>query len=635
MQKEVKYGTELHGKIVAAIRQRRDLSQRKMSERYEEWNRVEKEMVSYQPAKEVERRAKDRKGESDFTQLKIPYSYGMMLTSHTYYSGVFMGRDTIHQVQGLHGEGQNQVLAHEALMNYQVSAGKHRSKYFVWLLDVAKYGVGILGDYWDKELRQIAEIVEEPVDNDGVLAPGRTEKRKQTRRVTGFEGNKVYNVRPFDFFPDPRVSLMNFQEGEFCGRQIQVGWNMVVKGAEAGKYFNLEALRSNNKGGATANSDTNYGYGETGDNAALIEKLKRNNFLLDITKDKNYVLLTEMCVEIIPKDWDLGESGYPEKWVFTLGNDDVLIGAQPLGLLSDRFPFSVLEREVDGHGLTSRGLPSVAYPLQQTMDWLANSHFYNVQKTLNNELLVDPSRITMADLKDPKPGKLVRLRPAAYGTNPKDAVHQLSMYDQTRGHLGDMKLVEALFQRVFGISESMMGAQANGGRKTATEVRSATSFGINRLKTDTEFFSATGWSELTQALVQNNAQLYSGEKKFRIAGSNIMAGQEQAFIDVNPEALAGFYEVMPVDGTLPIDRFALSNLWKEILMGARHLPPQIQQGYDWAGIFAWTSKLSGLKNIDTFAVEQPAMMPDGEIQAEAQAGNLVPSNQIPQPLGEI
>ena len=107
MQKVIEYGTEQHGKIIAAIRQRRDLSQRKMSERYEEWNRVEKEMVSYQPAAEIERRAKNRKEQSDFTQIKIPYSYGMMLTSHTYYTGVFMGRDVVHQVQGLHGEGQN------------------------------------------------------------------------------------------------------------------------------------------------------------------------------------------------------------------------------------------------------------------------------------------------------------------------------------------------------------------------------------------------------------------------------------------------------------------------------------------------------------------------------------------------
>ena len=40
-----------------------------------------------------------------------------------------------------------------------------------------------------------------------------------------------------------------------------------------------------------------------------------------------------------------------------------------------------------------------------------------------------------------------------------------------------------------------------------------------------------------------------------------MAGQESEFVNVSEEELAGFYEMIPVDGTLPIDRFALSNLW--------------------------------------------------------------------------
>ena len=622
-QKVIQAGTEQHTKLVRAILDRKKLSKSKMEERYAEWDRVEKEMVSYIPAADAERKAKNSAGVSDYTQIKIPYSYGMMLTSHTYYSSVFLGRSPIHQVQGLHGEGQQNVLAHEALMNYQVSKGGHIPYYMVWLLDVAKYGVGFIGTFWDKEETQIARLEEVPMENSGIIVPGRTTVKKFSERVTTFEGNKCYNIRPFDAFPDPRVALMNFQQGEFFGRQVQVGFNSIIKGEAQGRYFNVSELVKKNKAGR----GTDGGWGEQGDNPALVEKSRRESLVLNIAKDKDYVMLTEMFIELSPKDWGLGESTYPEKWVFTLANEELLIGCQPLGLFHGKFPFGVLEREVDGHGLSSRGLPTIAQPLQNTMDWLANSHFYNIQKALNNEYVVDPTMVHVRDFEDPRPGKMIRLRPAGYGKDVRTAIHQLTQVDYTRTHLQDMKIIEGLFQKTFGINENLMGALNTTGRKTATEVRSSSSFGINRLKTDAEFFSATGWSQLSQMFVQNNQQLYSSEMKFRIAGNNI-TGKE--FIDVNPQALAGMYDIITVDGTLPIDRFAQAQLWKEIVGSAASMPPEIGMKYDWAGIFGWMAKLAGLKNIDMFEKQIPQVetMPDAQIAQQAQAGNIVPTNQV-------
>ncbi len=623
-QKVIEAGTEQHTRLVRAVRDRKLLSKRKMEERYTEWDRVEKEMVSYIPAADAERKEKNRQGKSEYTQIKIPYSYGMMLTSHTYYSSVFLGRSPIHQVQGLHGEGQENVLAHEALMNYQVNKGGHIPYYMVWLLDVAKYGVGILGTFWDHEEAQVARLEETQVTNAGIIVPGRTQIKKTSQRVTTFEGNRCYNVRPFDWFPDPRVALMNFQDGEFCARQVQVGFNSILKGEDQGRYFNVKELIRRNKSGT--GEDT--GWGEQGDNQALTEKLHRESLVMNITKDKDYVMLTEMAIEISPKDWGLGESTYPEIWMFTVANDDLLIGCQPLGLFHNKFPFAVLEREVDGHGLSSRGLPTIAQPLQNTMDWLANSHFYNIQKSLNNEYIVDPTMVRVQDFADPRPGKMIRLRPAGYGKDVRTAIHQLTQVDYTRTHLQDMRIIEGLFQKVFGISDQLMGALNTSGRKTATEVRTSSSFGINRLKTDAEFFSATGWSQLSQMFVQNNQQLYSEDMKFRIAGNNITGSE---FTQVNETMLAGMYDVVTVDGTLPVDRFAQAQLWKEIFANARNMPPEVAMKYDWAGIFGWMAKLAGLKNIDMFErQEAPTMdvLSDQQIKDQEKAGNLVPTNKV-------
>ena len=85
--------------------------------------------------------------------------------------------------------------------------------------------------------------------------------------------------------------------------------------------------------------------------------------------------------------------------------------------------------------------------------------------------------------------------------------------------------------------------------------------------------------------------------------------------------IAGFYDFVPVDGTLPIDRFAQANLWKELLTGLYQVP-QIAMSYDLGGIFAWMAQLAGLKNITQFRI-----MPDQQLAQQVQAGNMVPNGQ--------
>lgn len=621
--KEIPAKSKLHAAVLDGIRERARLSQRKMNERFDEWDRAEKRFVAYVPAKDAERRAKRSSEVADFTQIEIPFVYAMALTAHTYHTSVFLTRSPVLQVQGRHGEAQHQVLAHEALLDYQVQVGGHMPVYFTWLLDVGKYGIGVVGTHWAEEKANISRIEEQPVMKDGIALPGRFEKRKVSHRGTTFEGNKVFNVRPFDWLPDPRVALQNFQDGEFCGRVTQISWNQYVKGVEDGLYFNREAMESSRAPAGLGVQDTGFGFG--GDNPALVETSREAEklFAKDTKRDKNMLDLIEMHIELVPKDWELGSGTYPEIWSFTLANDKVVIGAQPLGSAHNMFPFQALENEIDGYGLTSRGMFEIGEPLAQTMDWLANSHFYNIQKSLNNEYVVDPSAVVMKDFNDPRPGKRIRLRPAAYGQDPRKVIHQLQQVDYTRTHLQDMRVVESLFQKVFGINESLLGAVNSQGRKSATEVRTSSTFGINRMKMQAEWFSATGWAGLGKMFMQNNQQFYTAEKKFRIAGNN---ANGQDFAQVTPEALMGFYDFVPVDGTLPVDRFAQATLWREIFSQIRNMPPQVAQQYDWAAIFGWMAKLAGLKNIDMFRVDVQAQ-PDSTIDRQVQAGNLVPISE--------
>lgn len=264
-------------------------------------------------------------------------------------------------------------------------------------------------------------------------------------------------------------------------------------------------------------------------------------------------------------------------------------------------------------------MPETLQPIQNTIDWLINSHFYNVRAALNNKFVVDPSKVVMKDVLDPLPGGIVRLKPGAYGTDTKNVMTQLPIMDVTRTHLQDLQMMYGMGERTVGVNDQIMGMLNTSGRKTATEIRTSTSFGVNRLKTIAEFFSATGWAPMSQVLLTNTQQYYDEVQKYRIAGDLAMsAGQN--FMMVAPENIVGSYDYVPVDGALPVDKFALANMWREMMVQVRQMPDVAMQ-YDFGRMFEWVAQLAGMKNITQFRVE---VMPDPMLIQQMKMGNSIP-----------
>jgi hypothetical protein len=110
----------------------------------------------------------------------------------------------------------------------------------------------------------------------------------------------------------------------------------------------------------------------------------------------------------------------------------------------------------------------------------------------------------------------------------------------------------------------------------------------------------------------------------RVGSYVVEAGEK--FINVSPADIAGFYDFVPVDGTLPVDRMAQANLWKELMGNIRMMPPEIAMGYDWSRIFAWVAQLGGLKNITQFKIQ---LTPQEQLLRMAQQGNVVPMKPPP------
>jgi hypothetical protein len=612
--KHIPYGSKLHNLVIKNFKGRYQLARdEQRKKREEEWKNSEDTYTAYMPETDVDRIRKDKRkgGETEYTTINIPYSYAMLLTAHTYYTSVFLARDPIFQLKGRHGESQTAETAMESLLDYQLQAGGGMPALFVWLMDIGKYSHGVLGHYWDKEEFTLTKMVDQPKMFLGMPIPGTSEKVQTSETLTGFEGNRLYNVRPADFLSDPRVPLFRFQEGEFCIVFDKVGWVKIAAKAASGKYYNLKALREFGNQGESSDRASATGF----DTNLPGEDLSFYNFESDTPSTAD---LYEFHWDVIPSELGIGNSNRPEKWVFTIANKSVIVSAQPLGLAHNKYPFDVIPFEVEGYNVFNRSMLEVLDPLNKTMEWLFNSHFYNVRAALNNMFLVDPSKVNVRDLEEPGPGKMIRLKPAAYGQDVRTMLSQFQVQDITRSNLSDSETVAQLAQRITGVSDNVMGSVNAGGRKTATEVRSSTSFGINRLKTNCEWFSNVGFGPLANKLYMSSQQLYTGDKKFRIIGDQAMWAER--YMQVTPDLIAGMYDFVPVDGTMPVDRFAQANLWQQMLGGLSKVPGALEQ-YDLGKIFAFVAQLGGLKNINKFRIN---VVPDGMMQQQAQMGNAVP-----------
>lgn len=619
LTREIPSDSELGRKILSECKARVRASESILSSKYKKFSEAEDSALAYIPEREADRLRKANRcsGLPEYTTIQIPYSYAVLMAAHTYLTSVFMGRNPIQQLSGRHGETEQQVQAFEALLDYQMQVGRILVPLYIWLYDALKYGIGVGELYWENRIESVTQIGEqEEVDPITGQPTGKTQKIQQTIQIQTYSGNRFCNVQPVDFLWDTRFPAWDFQRGEYCAKRFALGWNEVVRREKQGYYTNIKEITSKYTGDQFSGGSTS--------SLEKPEATDSNFQTYDITELKvdhpSMIKGYEVHIEIIPKEWQLGNSDYPERWVFTCTQDfKVLMGAQPLGALHCKFPFCVLSLEPEGYGITTRGMSEILEPVQQTVDWLINSHFYNVRASLNNRWVVDPSRIVMKDLLDPLPGGVIRLKPSAYGSDPKMALSQFPIVDVTQTHLQDLQLMLGIGERTMGINDQIMGMLNTGGRKTATEVRTSTSFGVNRLKTIAEFFSASGFDPLTQIMVQNTQQYYDAQQKFKIAG-DLSNSAGARFMQVDPTMIGGAYDFVPVDGTLPIDRYAQMNIWLQIFGQLRQFPQLLVQ-YDMGKIFEWVASLGGIKNVGQFRVQlgSPAALAQ-----QAQLGNVIP-----------
>jgi len=601
-------GSILHDKVLNYLMDRLEMSERKMNQFYPRWRVNERNVQAYVDLEEYEaildadnKDGKPRKAVS----MVFPYSFATIMTIVTYLMHTFAGRKPMFQLGSYRGDAAGAARNMELILQYNADHSRLIRHLYQFLLDGEIYGLGVLRTEWaDKKARRT-------VWKNG-------QKFREERTV--YQGNLAASVDPFMFFPDPRVPMVEVnRKGEFVFWRTFEGRHSLKRMEASGALRYVDAApeqlrnRGNSMGGLNSgNSDRDI----------LSEGDATPGMLRDeVRSGRSFYQTDQGSIEIIPAELGLSDSRVPEKWIFTVLNKGQIVQAEPLSHDHEMHPVAVQEPYSLGYGFGNAGILDYTRPLQDTLSWFIDSHMHNVKAAMNNMFIVDPSRVEMQDLKNPDPGKIIRLKRSSYGQDVRSAITQLNVTDVTKNHINDMQMMVRLADSMTAINDNLRGLQTDGGRKTATEVRTSGEAAASRLASHARLTSAQGVSDLTEQWTLNTQQFLDQEFEFQITGPE---GQQDP-IHLSPEMLTGDFYFPVHDGTLPLDRVALLDVWKEIFVAVQG-DEELRQKYKLPKIFDFMAELGGAQNMESFKAD---LQSDASVQNGVNAGNLVPPGELP------
>jgi hypothetical protein len=616
---DLRPGSELHTKLRNAIWQRARASRNEIQKRYSYWREIDRTLTTYVDLTESEKALK----ESDPTKpvtIVFPYTYSMLEALLTYLSMAFF-QEPMFQYEGVEDSDVIGAMLMEMVIKLHCIKNKVVLPIHTVLRDSLCYGIGIAIPEW----RQL--YGKRPVRSSVVTLSefGQTTTNNVDMiESLLFEGNALSNIDPYMWLPDPTVSSVDIQKGEYLGWVERSNYMTLLNDESKlnSNLFNVRYLKEKKNRRSVFALDQSDRQTRHGGSSHLTH---------DMSGTLNPVDIIKMYITLIPKDWELSDSEYPEKWYFELASDDIIIACEKADHNHGLYPIAVASPEFDGYSPTPIGRLEVLYGLQHTLDFMFSSHVANIRKSLNDMLVVDPYLVNIEDLKDPKPGKLIRLRRPAWGRGVDKVVQQLAITDITRANIADSAYITQWMDRISGADQSMQGALRMSGpeRLTMGEFQGTRSSAVSRLQRLAMLIGVQFMQDIGTLFAAHTQQYMSQDTYVKVVGKyeqqlNSVFGKKER-VRVTPYDLAISYDLIVRDGSIPGGNFSQS--WIE-LFKVIGTTPELMQQFDITRIFMYIANQFGAKNVEDFkrTVDQTNVnvLPDNVVESQAKAGNFVP-----------
>ncbi len=596
--------SDLHQRIVGAVLEYANESHTYMSRRHDSWREIDKSLIAYKDVTNMKERDVIAKDPTKPTHLVVPLSFATRETILTHYTSTFM-TNPILKYRGIEGRDPITAAKMELIIDQHVRRSKAAlSMYSMWS-DATSYGIGTGFPLWTRKYGMGT-----PKDPKAILGP----------RML-WEGNTLGHVSPYDLLPDPNVSVNNPQDSEHIGFIVHTNFMKLLNRERTDEsLFNCQYLKYLQRRSMLEPASADYK--DRG-------KIEWNSRPVDVIYK---------YINLIPEEWKLGTGVYPEKWLFGVAGDGLVITAEPLGLFYDEFPIAICAPLFDNYSMSPVSLLERIGGLQKFADWLISAHVINVRKALGINIVYDPLAINGEDLKSEELVKLIRMNPTHWGRGDVSKyIQQLTIQDVTSSNISDTGFLLDLTQRVTGVSDVMQGIMRSGGeRRSATEAHDAFRSAVSRIQKSAKLISLQAHQDIARMFAYNVQQFMSKEQRIRITGdwqerlemeygmspNDIPRGD----LEIQPDDFVDFdYNLIAYDGSVPGEED--TNKWVEFVSPMLANPQAGQaMGLDMKRIFLHISRQLGATSATDFVTRPPVVrtMPDEQVNREAERGNLVP-----------
>lgn len=418
-----------------------------------------------------------------------------------------------------------------------------------------------------------------------------------------WSGNKVERWDPYNTFVDTRVAPTDlYKDGEFAGR-TQFMTRIKLKSFVAALPDKIigsikPAFESGLEGatGAQSASAKNYYIPDINplvsevDNktggmnwerwAGLSEAAKK------IAYKDTYEVTTLYC-KILPSEFDLKvpNSNTPQIYKLIIVNHEHIIYCEQQTNAHAYLPVLIGQPLEDGLGYQTKSLADNATPFQEVASSYMASIMASRRRAISDRVLYDPSRITSAHINSANPSAKIPVRPAAYGKNLSESVHQFPYReDQAGSSMQQISTLIGMANTLNGQNQVQQG-QFQKGNKTLSEFESVMANANGRDQLASILLESQVFTPL-KLIIKLNILQFQG-------GTTVYNRDAKQAVEIDPVALRkAVVEFQVSDGLTPASKLLNSETFA-VALQVIGSSPQIGGGYNLAQMFSYMMKTQG------------------------------------------
>jgi hypothetical protein len=582
------------------------LSRNVMKTFYAQWDRNDRVYRGERNVDEADVKALKR---DEPAKVYVPLTHAQVQTFVSFLVMMLTQRYYFYELSGTGVEDEKPAKLGQAVLQRDLEYNKFQGILLPQFgTDVAVKGLGIFKTDWVRETSPTQTTVPDPKWQPDPAMPQVTAAPMVTRYVdkTKYLGNRITCVSPYRWFPDTRLPITRYRDGEFCADENEYSKGQLEKLQREGNCAGIEYIPKiqdiaftdrrfnvmDRQGGNGIDPGIPGLSAKDADRYALVTEVELRCNPARTFISKGVAINPDLDAEVVVLIW--------------IANDQRIIRIEDSGYDHNEFLYDAAQFFNDQSRVVNFGIAELLGPMQDIMDWLLNSRVTNVRKTVYNQAVVDPRYIDMNDIKDRNP--IVRTKATPDGLSIDSYYKQIVTQDVTTGHLTDMSVIKSFSETATGLTETLQG-EAVSGRRSAREMGNVISSASSRAILPIKGLWQGALLPLGRKMLSNHRQGLDMQQLVSIVGIQKVVsdpGAAQSFLPVDKTSLTGSYDFNVFDATLPSQRMAqamaLAQAGETIQKGG--LPAVMILGKDPKLLFDEWLELMGIKNANRFDISQ-------------------------------